>query len=208
MNLKTLVLERFGPFADYEITFPQEGNICTLLTGKNNEGKSTIINALRILHSATQVAKRSSHWMDFSLRKKDTEDINIERSIHNYTGGEAVIRGIFSNDSEIEVRLNADTNLINCNCSPYVPNNASQILGFIPPLGQLAEKESLISNRQHLLKSLNTTLAPRHLRNHFYQLLKEDQFSLVRTIIKDSWKDIELFNYEHDVATNTLLCLT
>lgn len=72
MRIQTLKIEQFGPFLDYQVEFSQEENICLLLTGKNNEGKSTIINCLRLLSNATRVV-----W-----KKKQEISINGEISAH------------------------------------------------------------------------------------------------------------------------------
>jgi energy-coupling factor transporter ATP-binding protein EcfA2 len=206
MKLNKLVIERVGPFEYYELSFPREDNICMLLTGRNNQGKSMIINALKLLHSATKVAKRDKRPRSQQLLKRDTEHLDIGRLIHNYEGGVAEIRGIFSNGAEIAVKLDESINSVYCHYSANVPKDASEIFGFIPPLGPLAEEESLISNLWHLRASLNSTLAPRHLRNHFRHFLTEAQFSLVKTIVNESWEDIELFDSEHDIGSNKLYC--
>ncbi len=52
MKLKSLSLEHFGPFDNYHIDFPREDHISVLLTGRNNEGKSTIILGLKLIASA------------------------------------------------------------------------------------------------------------------------------------------------------------
>ena len=95
MKLKSLELERFGPFNSYQIDFPKEDNIFLLLTGRNNEGKSTIIRALKFLHAATALARRQTTGITKNLRKMDTEDVIPGRLIHDYEGGIATIKGVF-----------------------------------------------------------------------------------------------------------------
>ena len=41
MRIKKLILENFGPFSKYEIAFVDKEPACVLLTGRNNEGKSS-----------------------------------------------------------------------------------------------------------------------------------------------------------------------
>lgn len=206
MKLKKLVLERFGPFEEYEVVFPSDENQFVLLTGRNNEGKSTIINALRLLHGATRVVKRGKPPYTRLLRKQDTEQYNVGKLIHNYKYSTAEIRGIFSNNSEITVHLEQSPNSIYCSYSSNVMGDMSEVFGFIPPFGQLADEEDLISDQSHLRRSLNTSLAPRHLRNHFHQLGRE-KFSLIKTIVRDSWEGIELHDYGYDSESGRLFCL-
>ncbi len=196
-----------GPFAEYHIRFPTDDNTCLLLTGRNNEGKSTIIKALILLHAAARIGKRRASSYTKYLPKQDTQLFDFGRLIHNYEGGEAAITGVFSNDSSIRVDIYGDSNIAKANYSPYLPNDISNIFGFIPPLGQLAEKETIISSGRYLDRSLDTTLAPRHLRNHFRRYLSTQQFELVKKIISDSWEGIQLHDHEYDVNSGRLFCM-
>ncbi len=206
MKIKSLTLERFGPFSEYHIDFPKDDNVCLLITGRNNEGKSTIIKALTLLQAAARIGKRKTLAVTKSLQKRDTEDIFIGRLIHNYQGETATIKGVFYNDSSITLKLDAEDNSISADYTSYLPHDLSNTFGFIPPLGQLAETEPIISNVSHLNKSLGTTLAPHHLRNHFRRFLSQEQFELVKTIISDSWEGIKLQNYEYNFNSNSLIC--
>lgn len=212
MKIKKLLLNNFGPFRNYEFDFPNEPNISLLLTGKNNEGKSTILNSIKLLNYATKVVDktRQSFWLDgdlyYHLYKQDIEDLLIGRMIFNYRSTIATIKGLFSNKLTLTVYINAELNDIYCSISGRSPKNFSNAIGFIPPLGQIAETEKLISNIDYLKKSLNTTLAPRHLRNHFYHFLSSDEYKLVQQIINDTWKGIELLDFELDITTRQLNC--
>jgi len=206
LRLQTLVLDRFGPFEHYELSFPTKDDLCLLLTGRNNEGKSTIISAMRLLHAGTKVAKRGKPVYRQPLLKQDFEHLEPRRLVHNYQGGIASIEGVFSNNARLTVEVDADANLLYCSHSKNVPTDVSRIFGFIPPLGQLAEEETLISNVGHLRKSLNTSLAPHHLRNHFHHFLDATQFELVRRIVNDTWEEVSLLSWKHDIATGKLYC--
>jgi energy-coupling factor transporter ATP-binding protein EcfA2 len=205
VRLKRLVLDDYGPFSHYEVDFPKDDNAFVLLTGRNNEGKSTIINALRLIASATKVAGKGGPSTSRPLLKQDTEHLHIGRMIHEYEGGMAQISAVFSNGSQIEVYLDEDRNSVYCQHSTGLPKDASEVFGLMPPLAPLAEEEQLLDKR-HVQRSLNTTLAPRHLRNHLFSLLTPEQLMLVRKIVNDSWEDVELLNCEHNPKTNELNC--
>jgi predicted ATP-dependent endonuclease of OLD family len=203
MRINKLILKNFGPFRNFEVQFLKEEEICLLLTGKNNEGKSTIINALRLLDAATRVInqKRQSISIEgdeyFKLLQQDTESHNIKRMVYNYEDTVAEIHGHFlEDDLKIIVYLDPVDNLIYAEHFGHIPFDVKQIFGFVPPLGPLNESEDIISNIPYLRASINTSLAPRHLRNHFFQILTADEFTLVRKIINSSWKGIELLDYE------------
>ncbi len=207
MKLKSLILEHFGPFGEYQLDFLTDDSACILFCGKNNAGKSSIIRALKLLASAMKLAKQSSEPIFAQLPQKDTEDIEINRLINNYKADDtAVITGIFDTDRQVKIYLNSANNTVSFELPPYAHRSMANLFGFIPQLGQLAERETLVS-RKHMLSSLNTTLAPHHLRNHIYQLLSKEEYNLVRKIMNDYWEGIELQGVEFDARTSILYCL-
>ena len=207
MRLKSIVLENYGPFAEYQLDFPSDDRACILLTGKNNAGKSSIIRALKLLGTAMKHAKRSSQPMLADFTKQDIEDIDIGQAIHNYkTNGIAVITGVLDTNRQISVYLNSENNTASFELPAYAHRSMVDMFGFIPQLGQLAEKEPLVT-REHVLRSLNTTLAPRHLRNHMYHLLGGVELNLIKNIINDSWEGIEIQDLELDQSQGILYCL-
>ncbi|MBM4183437.1 MAG: ATP-binding protein [Gemmatimonadetes bacterium] len=64
MRLKQLTLRDFGPFRNYSISLDLPEAACLLLTGKNNEGKSHILFALRLLDAGLKVAGKKRHQVD------------------------------------------------------------------------------------------------------------------------------------------------
>jgi energy-coupling factor transporter ATP-binding protein EcfA2 len=212
MRIKQLILKNYGPFKNYSISFIEEDEVCLLLTGKNNEGKSSIINALKLLDAATRVIHKQKQDIiidgdDYSeLFKQDTEHILIGRMIYNYKATKAEIIGIFKDDFKITVFLDSIENKIYAEARGRIPADVGSIFGFIPPLGPLNESENIITELTYLKASMNTSLAPRHLRNHFYQILTADEFDLVKELIKISWLGIELLKYEVIAAENKIYC--
>lgn len=216
MRLKKLELVNFGPFKEYRINFIDEDNVCILLTGKNNEGKSTIINALKFLNAAINVVnnKRQEKRIDnstfYELYRQDTgnllKNLPIGRMIFECEDSIAEIKGIFKDGLAITVYLDPNRNLVYASFDGYIPEDIRSIFGFIPVLGPLSEREEIISELRHLKTSLDTSLAPRHLRNHFRSLLTSKDFNEVRKIVNSSWSDIELLKYDIDYSNNKIDC--
>jgi energy-coupling factor transporter ATP-binding protein EcfA2 len=211
MVLLKLILENFGPFKNYELDFPQEEGVCVLLVGKNNEGKSTILRALKLIHDATKVIGKRKYRriinsdLYFNLLKQDIGDIRIGRLIYNYVTDTSQITGIFSNGSSITVFLDAEKDIVYATYSRSLSYQIN-LFGFIPPLGPISEYEEEISNINYLKANVNTSLAPRHLRNYFQQLLSSEQFDLVKKIVKTSWEDVELDSFDRILEENRLEC--
>lgn len=212
MRIQKLILEKFGPFRKYEIDLIDEDRVCILLTGKNNEGKSTLINALKLLSNATKVVNKTRQIISigeneyYKLLQQDVEDLNIGRLVHNYENTIATIKGKFRDGFEITVFIDPQNDLIYADNYGRLPYNAESIFGFIPPLGPLAENEDILAKVSYIRANFNTSLAPRHLRNHFYQILSKEEFSLITKIINASWEDIELLKYEINAQDNRIYC--
>lgn len=211
MRIKSLILDNFGPFRRYEVPFTDEEGACILLTGKNNEGKSNIILGLKLLSSACraigrrqmQTVVRGTEY--FKLPQQDVQDLNIGRMLHNYSGDRAKVHGVFEGDLTITVHLDEPRDMIYADYEGVVPRDSSEILGFIPPLGPLAEREEYLGLK-HLRASINTTLAPRHLRNHLAQILNAEEYTMVQEIIATTWPGIRLLDYERHIEDNTISC--
>lgn len=210
MKIKRLKIKDFGPFSSYEINFLPERDVCVLLTGKNNEGKSSIINALRLLNYATRVLGKRKQEIDidgnfyYKFLQQDTENLLIGRMIHNYGKTIARITGEFDDGLEINVYLSPEEDLIYTDANWAKVPNLENTFGFMPALGPLSEDEDIISKISWLKFCLDTSLAPRHLRNHLLQTLSGNQLRLAREIIKKSWKGVELAECERDESRNRI----
>jgi len=211
MRIKRLILDNFGPFRRYEVPFTEEQTACILLTGKNNEGKSNIIHSLKLLSSACRsIGRRQMQTVIagkeyFKLPQQDVQEINIGRMLHNYSGNYAQVQGVFEGDLTITVHLNEPEDMIYADYDGVIPNDSHEMLGFIPPLGPIAESEEFLGLK-HVRASINTSLAPRHLRNHLAQILSSDEYTMVQEIIATTWPGIRLLDYERHLEDNTLSC--
>ena len=209
MHLKSILLRNFGPFRKYEIQFPEEDQVCALLTGKNNEGKSCIIRALKLLNAATKVVGRNRQIINingderYRLLQADLDSVVVGRLVHNYQETIAEIRGTFSNGIRVEVFLDPMQDIVYADHIGQVPKELRESIGFIPPLGPVAEFEEPLTER-YLRSVVDTSLAPRHIRNHFQFILNEDEFELIRDIVSNTWSNITLLRCEYDATQNHL----
>jgi hypothetical protein len=126
--------------------------------------------------------------------------------VHNYSDETASIRAQFEGNFSIVVYVDPIENLIYAEPVGGIPGDVERIFGFIPPLGPLSESEEILVNESHLRASLNTSLAPRHLRNHFVKLLSAEDYELVKQIVRSTWEDIELLDYEVKYTENRINC--
>ncbi|MBI2985889.1 MAG: AAA family ATPase [Deltaproteobacteria bacterium] len=211
MKLTSLALENFGPFRSYKIPFAQGEHDCFLLTGKNNEGKSNIILALKLLSAATRSIGRNQfrqvidNQAFYKLPQPDVESLRIGRLLHNYEGDRATIYGQFDNAFTITVVLDVPNDAIYADYDGRIMPGIENTFGVLPPLGPLAETEEFLTLK-HVRSSITTSLAPRHLRNHFAQILTPEEYRMVQEIVGASWPSISLLPWERDLNDNTLKC--
>ncbi|MDS4019536.1 MAG: AAA family ATPase [Candidatus Competibacter sp.] len=211
MRIRSLLLDNFGPFRRYTITFVPEDSACVLLTGRNNEGKSNILLALKLLSSACRVVGRRQTQIIidgdqyFRLPQLDVSHLTIGRLLHNYSGEHAIITAEFDDGLVITVHLDELKDMIYADYRGRIPKDLPTVFGFIPPLGPLSEFEELLS-RKYVQASINSSLAPRHLRNHLYQVLSDEEYALVQDIINATWPSIQLLDCTHRHGDNLLTC--
>ncbi len=212
MRIKKLVLKDFGPFRTYTIPFVPEEHACVLLTGRNNEGKSNIILALKLVSAATKVLLKRKQAFQvrgdvfWRLLQQDTQGLLIGRMVHNYQDTIGEIHAHFDGDFSVSVYVDPRRDMVYADFDGVKPSDAEAILGFIPPLGPLSEGEDVIKKESYLRACLNTSLAPRHLRNHLVRLLDRDEYKQVCDIINGSWHRLELLDYEINYSQNKIYC--
>jgi predicted ATP-binding protein involved in virulence len=121
MRIKQLILKDYGPFRNYKISFVDDDDVCILLTGRNNEGKSSILNALKLLDAATRVVNKTKQEIKidgdyyYKLLQQDTENLLVGRMVHNYTDNTiAKITGSFRDGFKVTVYIDPKEDINIC----------------------------------------------------------------------------------------------
>lgn len=113
--IKRLKIYNFRGFEEHSLDFRP----MTVVVGPNNAGKSTIVEALRLI---SIVANRYKHinfsdipkWLDISRRMKGIKpslkgmEINFKTMFFEYSPPPAVINAVFKSGEEIEIYLGDD----------------------------------------------------------------------------------------------------
>lgn len=173
--LEKLRLHNFRCFEDYEITFSD----FDVVVGKNNTGKSTIVDALKLVANVCRYGLYRGRYL---------EDRDIPFSQTNlrfdYHEEDTAVQALFSDNIEIDIAF------------PYggrptvdIPRKLSKeelrnLLGIIPPVGTFEESERIIDNK-YLRSVLVSHLTPRHFRNVWYQM--PEGFQEFQNVIKSTW---------------------
>lgn len=211
-KLKSLTLQNFRGFSDHKIEFGSE----TILIGKNNAGKTTVIEALRVLSVCqaripTAVYEPVPAWLDghcagagfhFSLETIDFGFSNIQ---HAYNSSQpAIIRAKSSNHTEVHIFLGRGPKEVFCQLRlsqrALVHSRAMASKSFgkvkvMPPVGSLLPHEKRIS-KERLSKYLNGYLAYRHFRNQLYE--RPADYRLFKKLLEDTWNGLAIQHFEND----------
>lgn len=184
----------------------------TIVAGRNNAGKSTIVEALRLV---SLVANRAEHlrffapppWTDLYRNQRgvqpslDDIDINFESVFHRYNEPPAIILARFSNGSSVELYVGRErgdgrVHGVIRNAKGKIAQNAKEAaLAAIPNIAILpqvapVDKAETILSPEHIRRNLFTSLAPKHFRNQINLL--HHFYGDFRAIAEDTWPGLRI----------------
>ena len=165
--LKKLRLENFKCYQRSEIAFKK----LTVLVGENNAGKSCLIESLRLVSKAAQIANKKQYIEapeEFELPaitrgfKIDTNNLKIDLNfvIYFYNSSKyAKITAYFDDNKKIEIYLNqqiAFAVLYNGRSIIKNKNQAQNIqydrISILPQIGPIREEEKYITEETVMVK--------------------------------------------------------
>jgi energy-coupling factor transporter ATP-binding protein EcfA2 len=205
--LKSLRLQNFRGFTDHVVEFAP----FTLLIGQNNAGKTTIIEALRIIAVAQARMKSAKFIMAseeystyfsgpvflFSLKTIDFDEENIHYNYNIETP--AIITARFKNNCNISVYLGRESSERYCQFQEAGGKRVnSRTIGLnpkfhrvfvMPPIGSLLSSETEREKR-YLRENINGYLSYRHIRNQMYDM--PDEFSRFCIKLEETWDHLHV----------------
>lgn len=211
--LRSISLTNFRGFSDHRIEFGKEA----ILIGQNNAGKTTAIEALRVL-SVAQLRLHNAQfvpcpqWLDghctgagfkFSLETIDFDFANVQ---HSYdVARPAIIRAKLANNNEIDVYIGQDSGQIFCQLRKGprtvifsrkdITTNMFGTTKVMPPVGSLLPRERSIA-KERLNKYLDGYLAYRHFRNQLWD--KPPEYRKFKQLLEDTWPGLIIQHFEND----------
>ena len=199
--LEKLKLKNFRCFEDYEIEFDK----FNVIVGKNNTGKSTVIDAIKLI---SNVRRHAPYRKDLKLKPKDIP-FSQTNLTYNYMDEDSIIYSKFSDNTEIKVVFPTDG-------EPYaelsqdgmgifrktlIKRHFGHSIGIIPPIGVFEETENL-RDEKYLCSIMVSHLTQRHFRNIWYYF--DDGFEDFRTIIEETWPECTIKPPEFDSGENKI----
>jgi hypothetical protein len=213
--LKSLQLLNFRGFRDHTVDLTP---FC-LLIGQNNAGKTTLIEALRLMATALRRAptahfQMAPQWLEPHLSgpvfRFSVEAIGLEhKSIHyNYNSDDpAIIRARYSNNSIAVVAIGPEGT--DFYCQLLLPGGKKLsgrrqfnerrfvAINVMPPVGSLLDRETL-RDSSYMRKHIDGYLSHRHLRNQM--AADEKHFAAFRAKLEETWDHLQISDLEFGVG--------
>ena len=211
--LKSLFLKNFRGFSEHKIAFGKE----SILIGKNNAGKTTVVEALRVLSVCqTRVSTANfipppdwlvDHCLGSGYKLSlETIDFDFSNIHHGYDNSEpALIRAKLSNNNELHVYIGRSADEVFCQLRKgknqiihHRRDVAGQVFGstkVMPPVGSLLPREKGIG-RSRMVKYLDGYLAYRHFRNQLWEMTPN--YRLFKELMEATWQNLQIKNFENN----------
>jgi hypothetical protein len=200
--LRTLRLQNYRCFNDHTVTFHSS----TVVVGKNNAGKSTIVEALHIIASvvnrsaATFVTPPDSLELGKFRRcispKISHLDLNIKAAFHRYGEPPAIITAIFKEGATIRAYVHKDgVHATVQNDKGWISSSGAFLtleiphIHILPQVGPLQSEEAQLSDK-HVGDNYYTRLASRHFRNQI--LRNPEQFDDFKILAESTWQGLRI----------------
>lgn len=215
--LKKLVFKNYRCFEDSEISLR---NIA-ILVGNNNAGKSTVIEALRIIAYITQRFRTANYVspptslglpainrgisLNLSSLKIDLRTVVFQYKEDTF----AEIHAHFDDNTKIKAYLSSDIAFATIENNGLIVKrrlDAKQIgsieLNVMPQIGLIREDEPKLAN-DTIVRDIDTRLCSRHFRNELY-LFKKDHYDTFVQIAQSTWPGLRINSLDYDTYENKL----
>ncbi len=208
--IETLRFVNYRCFLNHELPLKQE----TIIVGKNNAGKSTIIEGFRLIGLITERYKNLSFhdvpdWLDIPRYHRgvriDLTALNLswENLFHRYQDQPACVIATFSNKAIVEVYLGPNSAMHAVLKGPG--NNVAQNkrdskdidlskVNVLPQVMPLSKEENIMRS-DYVSANMSSYLSSSHFRNQL-NLLYDEYFDSFKILVEDSWHSLQLIELQ------------
>ncbi|KNY27941.1 ATP-dependent nuclease [Pseudobacteroides cellulosolvens] len=218
--LKKIEFENYRCFKKNSLTFRD----LTIIVGKNNAGKSTIIEALRLISYVCKKCKHTTYVdapnslkLPLSSRgfkiNVDKFKIDLRGIVYYYSEGNAKVIARFDNGAKIIIILNTDfafatiydteNNIIKTKGKAI--DLDLDIVDILPQIGLIKENEKLLT-LETVLSDIDTYLSSRHFRNELWRNKKE-LFNDFKQLAETTWSGLRIIDLDYNSSINDFIQL-
>jgi len=219
--LKSIEFENYRCFQRTSLDF----RAMSIIVGKNNAGKSTIIEALRLVAAAERKSQTTTaykqpplnlslplsnkgFYLDISKLKIDLRNI-----VYFYEKEYAKATAVYDNGSKITIYLNSEIVFVTlCDSNSTIVSSRSRAqsmsigaIDILPQIGLIKENEKPLTE-QTITTDKDTYLSSRHFRNELL-LYKNDYFDDFKRIAESTWPGLRIRSLEYDSNNSEYISL-
>lgn len=210
--IKKIKLENYKCYENSQIQIKD----LAVIVGRNNVGKSTLIEALRIIAMATKMCVHTTYKEAPRILRlpKSTRGfrvpveklkIDLRGCIYYYRGEIAKLTAFFENKIKMIVYINSEmafATIINeenqvIKSSKKAKDLNISSIGILPQISVIKENEKMLSN-ETVNKDIDTYLSSRHFRNEVY-LYQDEYFEEFRMLAEETWPGLKIKNLDYNV---------
>ena len=201
--LRQIRLQNFRCFSDHRIIFEPT----TVVVGKNNAGKSSLIEALRIV--AAVVNRKNANfelspkWCDLPRFQKGVSvgighlGLDLRSVFHRYSDPPATILATFTDGHTVQVLLGPEEKAFATFASTDASITSSSgfrgmgiaPISVLPQIGPLLRDEHYLTD-ERVTTYLNTRLSSRHFRNQILRM--RDAFVDFKMLAEETWPGLRI----------------
>jgi len=209
-TLLSLRIRNYRCFDDHTVDFGR----ATIVVGKNNAGKSTLIEAIRLVAVALKrfrnpVATPAPRWLDdFAPGNGQRLDLSrlgvqFENIFHRYGDPPAILEATFADRSRLVLFIGAE----GVGHAVFFSSRGRAIrarrdigpdglpsISILPQVTPL-EKDERVLDTEYVKQNLDSSLSSRHFRNQL-MVLRQDHFESFRDLVEQSWRGVRIEGLE------------
>jgi energy-coupling factor transporter ATP-binding protein EcfA2 len=219
--LTEIRLQNFRCFDDHTIPVHQ----CTIVVGKNNAGKSTLVDALRLVSIAstrflTLGMRPPPQWGGIPMREVgvgpsiEGMEFNTENLFHRYGDPPAIVTAAFASGSSLKIYIGPEgvIHAVLFDASGAVVKTRARArecgvprVEIMPQVAPVEWNEAILSP-EYVRRNLSSALAPRHFRNQLNLL--QEHLPQFRQLAEETWPGLQVRELSgQGVATGKALAL-
>lgn len=203
--LTEIRLQNFRCFDDHTVSLRP----CTVVVGKNNAGKSTLVDALRLVSIAssrylTLGIRPPPKWGHIPLRELGVApsiegmEFNTENLFHRYGEPPAIVTAAFQSGASLKIYIGPEGALhaVLIDQSGKVVKTRAEAregaLARVEIMPQVApvERNEVVLRPEYVRRNLSSALAPRHFRNQINLL--QEHLPAFRRLAEDTWHGLQV----------------
>lgn len=211
--IKEIELKNYRCFINSKIVYKD----LNILVGKNNAGKSSMIEALRMVAYASQKAtstvyKDAPLGLNISGREKgiriDVEKLKIDLRgiVYLYEEKIATINACFDDGCKIKIVANKEIAYAflygpdgkNIKSKTTAEKDGFAKIGILPQIGLIKENEKLLTE-DTINNYRETYLSSRHFRNEML-LYKDKYWDNFKEIAEENWESLKIIELKHNIT--------